>query len=151
MNHVKVRGAAGAALALAGILLSGAPGAAPDDGPRLRNLERELNQAIAQRDARRVNDLLSDDWLLVTGTGRIKTKQDILNEIRLPELVFQDNETRDVMVRIWGDTAVLTGTLHQRYRLRGRQQDVTLRYTDTWTRSGDSWRQVSGHASRLPD
>jgi hypothetical protein len=46
---------------------------------------------------------------------------------------------------------VVTGTLHQRYRLAGKPQDVTLRYTDTWTRTGDSWRQVSGHASPLPE
>lgn len=145
MKRARLRGAA---LALAWMLLSGA---ATDEGTRLRNLERELNQAIAQRDAKRVNDLLSDDWLLVTGSGRIKTKRQMLAEIARPEVEYQDNETRDVMVRIWGDTAVLTGTLHQRYRVRGQQQDMTLRYTDTWTRSGDSWRQVSGHASRLPD
>ena len=137
-----------AALLLACVLLCGA---ATDEGPRLRSLERELNQAIAQRDARRVNDLLSDDWLLVTGSGRVKTKREVLAEIGRTDIEFQDNETRDVMVRIWGDTAVLTGTLHQRYKQNGRQQDITLRYTDTWTRSGDSWRQVSGHASRLPD
>ncbi|HEY1327447.1 MAG TPA: nuclear transport factor 2 family protein [Casimicrobiaceae bacterium] len=145
MKRVCLRGAALAALCA---MLCGA---ATDEGPKLRNLERELNQAIATRDAQRVSDLLSDDWLLVTGTGKVKTKQEILAEIVRPDLEFQDNETRDVMVRIWGDTAVLTGTLHQRYRLRGQQQEVTLRYTDTWTRSGESWRQVSGHASRLPD
>jgi ketosteroid isomerase-like protein len=149
MDILKGRRAAGVAIALCAALLSAAaPGA--DDGPRLRNLERELNRAIAQRDARRVDEILSDDWVLVTGTGRMKTKQDVLAEIVLPDLEFQDNDTRDVMVRVWGDTAVITGTLHQRYRLRGQQQDVTLRYTDTWTRAGDSWRQVSGHASRMP-
>jgi ketosteroid isomerase-like protein len=149
MDILKGCRTAGVALAVcAALVSSAAPGA--DDGPRLRNLERELNRAIAQRDARRVDEILSDDWVLVTGTGRMKTKQDVLAEIVLPDLEFQDNDTRDVMVRVWGDTAVITGTLHQRYRLRGQQQDVTLRYTDTWTRAGDSWRQVSGHASRLP-
>ena len=149
MHIAKACRAAGIAVAASAVFLcAAAPGA--DDGPRLRNLERELNRAIAQRDAKRVDEMLSDDWVLVTGTGRMKTKQDVLAEIIRPELEFLDNDTRDVMVRVWGDTAVITGTLHQRYRLRGQQQDVTLRYTDTWTRSGDSWRQVSGHASRLP-
>jgi ketosteroid isomerase-like protein len=149
MDIAKACRAAGIAVAASGMLLcAAAPGG--DDGPRLRNLERELNRAIAQRDAKRVDEMLSDDWVLITGSGRMKTKQDVLAEISLPDLEYQDNDTRDVMVRVWGDTAVLTGTLHQRYRLRGQQQDVTLRYTDTWTRSGDSWRQVSGHASRLP-
>src|SRR4051812_8726269 len=98
--------AAGAAVSACAVLLCTAAPAA-DDGPRLRNLERELNRAIAQRDAKRVDEMLSDDWMLVTGTGRMKTKQDVLAEINLPELEFQDNDTRDVMVRVWGDTAVL--------------------------------------------
>ena len=134
------------------LLIAGcAHAAVPDEGLRLRSLERDLDRAIVQRDARRVSELLADDWLLVSNTGKVTTKPELLAELALPDLEFQDNETRDVMVRVWGDTAVITGTLHQRYRLRGTQENVTLRYTDTWTRTGDSWRQVSGHASRLPD
>jgi ketosteroid isomerase-like protein len=123
----------------------------PDEGLRLRNLERDLDRAIVQRDARRVSELLADDWLLVSNTGKVTTKPELLAELALPDLEFQDNETRDVLVRIWGDTAVLTGVLHQRYRLHGELRDVTLRYSDTWTRVGDGWRQVSGHTTRLPD
>jgi ketosteroid isomerase-like protein len=139
-------------LAAAMLLVAGCVHAAgPDEGLRLRNLERDLNRAIATRDARRAGELLADDWMLVTGSGKVKTKAEVLAEIVEPEIEFQDNESRDVLVRMWGDTAVLTGVLHQRYRLRGEVRDVTLRYTDTWTRIGDTWRQVSGHASRLPD
>ena len=141
----------GGVVSLAAALLIAQPTHGADEGPRLRSLERDLNRAIAQRDTRRVSDLLADDWVLVSGAGKIKTKTDVLAEMVLPELEFQAIDTRDVMVRVWGDTAVITGTVHQRYRLRGKQTDVTLRYTDTWTRSGDSWRQVSGHATRLPD
>jgi len=140
------------ALATAALLAVGAvTAAAPDEGLRLRSLERDLNRAIVQRDVHRVSELLTDDWMLVTGSGKLRNKAEILAEIALPELEFQDNDTRDVLVRIWGDTAVLTGVLHQRYRLRGEQRDVTLRYSDTWTRTGDGWRQVSGHISLLPD
>lgn len=139
-------------LAAAMLLIAGcAHAAVPDEGLRLRNLERDLDRAIVQRDGRRVGELLADDWLLVSSTGKVKTKAQLLAELALPDLEFQDNETRDVLVRIWGDTAVLTGVLHQRYRLHGELRDVTLRYSDTWTRVGDSWRQVSGHTTRLPD
>ena len=141
----------GSVLSLAAALLAPATPLAADEAPKLRTLERELNRAIAQRDNRRVTDLLADDWILVSGAGKVKTKADILAEIAQPDLEFQEIETRDVMVRVWGDTAVVTGTLHQRYRLRGKQTEVTLRYSDTWARAGDSWLQVSGHATRLPD
>jgi len=141
----------GGVLLAAVVLLAAFPARAGDEAPRLRTLERELNRAIATRDARLVTDLLADDWILVSGAGKVKTKADILAEMAEPDLEFQEIDTRDVMVRVWGDTAVITGTLHQRYRLRGKQSEVTLRYSDTWARSGETWRQVSGHATRLPD
>lgn len=142
------RACAAATLLVAGVVVAAS---APDEGLRLRGLERDLNRAIVQRDVRRVGELLADDWMVTTGSGKVKSKGDVLAEIALPELEFQDNDTRDVLVRIWGDTAVLTGVLHQRYRFRGEQRDVTMRYTDTWTRTGDGWRQVSGHISLLPE
>jgi ketosteroid isomerase-like protein len=141
----------GGVLLAAVVLLAALPARAGDEAPRLRTLERELNRAIATRDVRRVTDLLADDWILVSGVGKVKTKADMLAEMAEPDLEFQEIDTRDVMVRVWGDTAVITGTLHQRYRLRGKQSEVTLRYSDTWARNGDSWRQVSGHSTRLPD
>lgn len=149
MNRSSLLLSGGAMSLAAALLTASATGA--DDGPRLRSLERDLNGAIAARDVRRVSDLLADDWILVSGAGKVKTKADVMAEIALPELEFQENDTRDVLVRVWGDTAVLTGTLHQRYRLRGKQTDVTLRYSDTWARAGETWRQVSGHVTRLPD
>ena len=143
--------ARGAKVSLAAALLATAPLRAGDEGGRLRTLELDLNRAIVARDAQRVSDLLADDWVLVSGAGKMKTKDELLAEIARSELEYQDIDARDVMVRVWGDTAVITGTLHHRFRLRGRQTELTLRYTDTWARSGDSWRQVSVHTTRLPD
>ena len=140
-----------ATLALVASLPSPLYAALVDDGMRLRALERELNRAITQRDTRRVGELLADDWISVSGIGKVRTKADVLSELALTEIEFQELDTRDVLVRIWGDTAVITGTVRQRFRQRGAQHELTLRYTDTWTRFGDAWRQVSGHASRLPD
>ena len=141
----------GGEVALAAALLATTPAHAADEAVRLRTLELDLNRAMVARDAQRVSDLLADDWVLVSGAGKMKTKTDLLAEMATPDRELQEVDARDVMVRVWGDTAVITGTLHQRYRMRGQQTELTLRYTDTWTRSGDSWRQVSVHTTRLPD
>src|SRR5690349_337497 len=108
----------GARVSLAAALLAASPLYAADEGGRLRTLELELNRAIVARDAQRVSDLLADDWVLISGAAKMKTKAELLAEMALPGLEFQELDARDVMVRVWGDTAVITGTLHQRYRLR---------------------------------
>jgi ketosteroid isomerase-like protein len=149
--NVSLRRAVATAVVVAASMHCVAAAGPADDGARLRGLDRELNRAIAQRDAQRVGELLAEDWVSVSGVGQLRSKADVLAELAFADIDYQDSESRDVLVRIWGDTAVVTGTRHQRYRIRGAQQDVTLRYTDTWTREGDTWRQVSGHLSRLPD
>lgn len=151
MLSTPLRRAVAAALVFTASLPAAALAGPADDGARLRGLDRDLNRAIAQRDAQRIGELLAEDWVSVSGVGQLRTRSDLLAELAFADIEYQDNESRDVLVRIWGDTAVITGTLHQRYRIRGAQQDITLRYTDTWTRDGDTWRQVSGHLSRLPD
>jgi hypothetical protein len=45
--------------------------------------------------------------------------------------------------------AVVTATLHQKYRYKGRLVDYRVRFTDTWVKAGDSWRYVAAHASLL--
>lgn len=147
-----VRVLASLALALAawqGPAANPVPARAGADEVELRSLELELNEALARRNVRRASELLIDDWLLTTSNGQLKTKADVIAEISLPALVFEANEVTGVKVRIWGDTAVLTGVLRQRYRLNGQLADVRMRYTDTWVRMGSAWRQASGHASRL--
>src|SRR4051794_1153066 len=104
MTILRTSLAAGAALAFAGTLAAATSALPSDEGTRLRSLERELNRAIITRDTRRVAEMLTDDWVLVTGSGRVKSKAEMLADIAEPALEFQDNETRDVMVRVWGDT-----------------------------------------------
>ena len=146
MDIAKACRTAGAVAAACGAVLC-APAPAADDGPRLRNLERELNRAIAQRDARRVDEMLSDDWVLITGTGRMKSKQDVLAEIALPDLEFQDNDTRDVMVRVWGDTAVVTALLWIKGTGSDKPFERKLWFSDTYVRTPKGWRYVLGQAS----
>lgn len=109
--------------------------------------EQALNQAFLHADVATAGRLLSNDWLLITSTGHIQNRAQALDSVNDPQLVFERNDAEDVQVRIWADTAVLTGVLHQVYSLKGEHKDYRVRYTDTWVRRNNGWQQVSGHAS----
>jgi hypothetical protein len=52
-------------------------------------------------------------------------------------------------VRIYGDTAVVTGINVLKETLRGRDIGGTFRFTDTFVRRGGAWQCVAGHSSKM--
>jgi ketosteroid isomerase-like protein len=53
-------------------------------------------------------------------------------------------------VRVFGDTAVASYALTQKYTNRGKAHNVYSRETDTWVKmSSGSWQCVAAHASSL--
>jgi ketosteroid isomerase-like protein len=112
--------------------------------------DHALNAAIVANDRASAAAMYADAFVLTTASGRRKSKADMLSEIGNPELVLTRNETTDVEVRVLGDVAVLTGTLHQRGSFRGAPIAATLFVTDTWVLRDGAWVLLSGHASRAP-
>lgn len=115
----------------------------------LIRIDAEFQRAVAAKDMAALNRLLTDDFILITSSSRVLTKQDLLAEVSAPELHFDVNVPRDVRVRVHADTAVITAVLDQKGREGTAPFDTTVRYTDTWVRNNGEWRQISGHASLL--
>lgn len=115
----------------------------------LVRIDAEFQRAVAAKDMASLDRLLTDDFILITSSSRVLTKQDLLTEISAPELHLDVNAPRDVHVRVHADTAIITAVLDQKGREGKTPFDTTVRYTDTWVRTNGEWQQVSGHASLL--
>jgi len=115
----------------------------------LTRLDREFQQAVGAKDPVAVAKYLAEDYILITGSSRILTRKELLEEIAAPGLQWELNESSEVRVRVHGDAAVVTALLQQRGTDKGEHFDSPVRYTDTWIREHGVWRQVSGHASAV--
>ena len=109
--------------------------------------DRQLNRFIVEHKVNEANSIYSDDFILTTSSGKVKLKPDMLNEIGLADLQFEINETTDAVVRVLNNTAVLTGTLHQKGLYKQKPFDSKLSVTDTWVLVNDSWKLLAGHAT----
>lgn len=108
-----------------------------------------LNRAILNRDEKIAANLYTDNFLLTTASGRQKLKKDILDDIIHPALKFEINEMSEAKVMLNGNTAILTGVLHQKGIFSGEEFDNWLRVTDTWVSINGQWKIISGHASLI--
>jgi ketosteroid isomerase-like protein len=118
-----------------------------DDGKIVAGLDTEYQAAVKKNDATTMDRILSDDFVLVTGSGKTYTKADLLSEARSGRLVYEHQEDTAQTVRLWGDTAVVTAKLWVKGADSGKPFDHAVWFSDTYVRTPTGWRYVFGQSS----
>jgi ketosteroid isomerase-like protein len=113
----------------------------------VRNADAALNRWISENNSEKAAEFYADRFILTTSSGNVKRKSDMLGQIASPDLRLEINKTEDIAVFVEGNTAVLTGKLHQKGSYKGKTFDVVLLVTDTWIRTAEGWKLLAGHAS----
>jgi ketosteroid isomerase-like protein len=106
--------------------------------------------AAAQKgDAAALERILHDDYTLTSSRGQVTTKADDLAEARKGEVRYELLENRDMKVRLYGTTAVVTGRTVVKGVSGGQAFSAEFQFTDTLLKVKGRWRPVASHASRL--
>jgi ketosteroid isomerase-like protein len=124
--------------------------AAPeDDAKAVAALDTKYQAVVKANDATTMDQILADDFILVTGRGSVFSKADLLDSARKKEVTYerQDEEPGTQKVRVWGDTAVVTALLWIKSVQTGKPADYKLWFSDTYVRTPTGWRYVFGQAS----
>ncbi len=111
------------------------------------DLDTKYQKAVEQNDGETMNQILADDFILVTGLGKVLTKADLLLEAREGETVYKTQSDSKRTVRVWGDTAVVTALLWAKGTEKGRSFEYHLWFSDTYVRTQNGWRYVFAQAS----
>ena len=109
-------------------------------------LENEGREATLKNDIA-VNDrLLADNWVNINPDGSITTKARLLELLKQGNFRINAIENDEVMVRIFGDAAVVTGRSTTK---RVNEQDEVVsrqvRFTRVYARDKGRWQVVSAH------
>lgn len=120
-----------------------------DDANIVAALDLRYQAAVKENDAATMDKILADDFVLVTGRGKVYDKADLLKAAREKQVIYerQDEEAGSQKVRVWGDTAVVTAFLWVKTAQEGKPVDYKLWFSDTYVRSPTGWRYVFGQAS----
>jgi hypothetical protein len=120
-----------------------------DDADEIRRLDKEISVATWAGDPVWFATNLADDYMLITPSGGIKTKTDVIRELATPGLKMDPFEPAEVQVRMYTDSAVVTGRMLQRFTLGGIRYANDLRYTDMYVKRKGKWVLVSAHVSAV--
>ena len=119
------------------------------DAQTVAALDTKYQAAVKSNDAVTMDQILADDFVLVTGRGKVSSKADLIESARKKEVTYerQDEEPGTQKVRVWGDTAVVTALLWIKAVQGGKPADYKLWFSDTYVRTPTRWRYVFGQAS----
>jgi hypothetical protein len=142
-----------AILALAGTLIvplaitaNRANASSDNDQKALAALDTEYQEAVKKNDGAKMAGILSDDFVLVTGSGKTYTKADMLADAQRGD-VYEKNDEELQTVRVWGGTAVVTARLWEKYTNGGKSYDHKFWFSDTYVRTPTGWKYVFGQSS----
>lgn len=118
-----------------------------DDKSFIAALDTEYQAAVAKNDVATMARLLGDDFTLVTGSGKVYSRRDLLDEAQSGKLQYERQDDSEQTVRLWGNTAVITAKLFAKGTESGKTFEYTLWFSDTYVRTPSGWRYVFGQSS----
>jgi len=111
------------------------------------DMERQAKEATLHRDAEFTQRTLADDYVAITPLGQVTTKQEAISVRKSGQLRYEAMNVSDMVVRIYGDTAVVTARADVKGHQLGEDFSGPYRYTRVWVRRSGRWQTVSYHAT----
>jgi ketosteroid isomerase-like protein len=111
------------------------------------DMERQAKEASLRRDADFSLRTLADDYVAITPLGQVTTKQETVSARKSAQLRYDAINVSDMVVRVYGDTAVVTARADVKGHQLGEDFSGPYRYTRVWVRHTGHWQAVSYQAT----
>ncbi len=111
------------------------------------DMERQAREASIHRDAEFSQRTLAEDYVAITPLGQVTTKQDTVSARKNGQLRYDTIDVSDMVIRLYGDTAVVTARMDVKGHQLGEDFSGPYRYTRVWVRRTGHWQAVSYQAT----
>jgi len=118
-------------------------GAAPSVEEQIKKMERDRAAAVVKADVATLEGLISDDYTFINAYGQLSDKAKTMNDIKTGVIKLTANEVSDLKVRVYGDTAVVTGTSSAKGTIRGRELTGPVMFTRVYVKKNGKWQSVA--------
>jgi ketosteroid isomerase-like protein len=117
---------------------------------QIEQLEETFRAAMLNGDATALSSLLADDYMGITASGTLQTRDNLLAELRSGKVRFTVLNISDRKIRFYNATALVTC----RAEIKGTTPEGAMSGSDRYTRvyvrqPGGQWKIVSFEASSI--
>jgi ketosteroid isomerase-like protein len=143
----RIRAGAVIAAAFSVTTLSGpyaqAQPSAPSVEEQIKKMERDRAAAVVKGDVAMLEGLTSDDYVLINANGQLSDKAATMNAIKTGIIKLTANDVSDMKVRVYGDTAVVTGKSTAKGTIAGVEIKGPLMFTRVYVKKNGKWQSVA--------
>jgi ketosteroid isomerase-like protein len=116
----------------------------------LKKLSDHWDKVIVAKDEAAIAGNMAEDFRIIDRRGNIEGKKAFVDGILDPKLTIDPYTVEDFEVRIYGDTALLSGRSNMTGTYEGTPFKSNYRYIDIYVRKGGVWKIVSVQITALP-
>lgn len=114
---------------------------------KVLTLEKKWNDVYKRGDIAAMDSLLADDFIITVEDGSTFSKPGYIAHNGDSALRVELSDMSDLQVRMHGNTAVVTGTYHEKGTEKGNPYEYRDRFTDVWMNLNGRWQVIASHYS----
>jgi ketosteroid isomerase-like protein len=92
---------------------------------------------------------LSDEYVSTFPDGTVLDKKGEIELLQSGDVAFAAMKPLEMKVRVYGETAVITGRSAIRAMVKGRDESGEFRFTDVWAKQDGRWQAVASQVTRI--
>ncbi len=117
---------------------------------QILQLEKEGREAALSNDVEANDRLLADNWMNTNANGTTTTKARLMELLKSSPFKIMSIEDDDVMVRVFGDSAVVTGRATSK-RIGQDNAVITgqVRFTRVYAKQKGQWKVVAAQSTPI--
>jgi ketosteroid isomerase-like protein len=110
---------------------------------QIKKMEKDRAVAVVKGDVAVLEGLTSDDYVLINANGQLSDKAQTMSNIKSGNIKLTANEVSDMKVRVYGDTAVVTGKSNAKGTIGGREVKGPMMFTRVYVKKNGKWQSVA--------
>jgi ketosteroid isomerase-like protein len=121
-----------------------------DTEQSVMRIEREMLNAALKGDASASERYLASTYVFTGPDGSLENKEQAIADLKSGDLKLKSASLDSAKVQLYGGTAVVTYSSHDKGTYKGKDISGTTRWTDVFVNQNGSWQLVASHGTMLP-
>jgi ketosteroid isomerase-like protein len=126
-----------------------APSEDPNDIAALKQVSKDMGDAMVAADVGKLNQIFADDWVAISMTGKAVTKDTALSNVKSGKDKLDSYELGPIDVQVFGNVATAHGSVWEKRSWDGKESNGTFVWMDILEKRGGKWVVVRSAGDRV--
>ena len=116
----------------------------------LKQIESDWTDAQKTRNVEKLREILADAWVGIGPDGTKSDKAKAIEDLKSQANSLDSIELGPITVRVFGNTAIVTGSDTEKSKEHGADSSGKYIWTDVFVRQNGQWRAVASQSAKVP-